>query len=326
MSQFWWIVNLDKRETFQYPQQLSGWLFNIPGYLLFSLGLAAKKHPKFPERDSVLYSIHSRVNPSPNFTRKVPQRCFILANFPAELLDEIFSHLDDLKDIIHTSLSCQDLWEIGRYEIYRRIVDIPTTLSWAGDRVICVGQHCPNSGLPKGLLTPKEQEEYAPYGSLVYYPFRVIDGEKRICHRTLYWLFDMESKISVENWRLFHSLVNWDFELPWVESTAVLRNLTRRRFVRGEAVIEWKTRTVVNRKERVGFNEIVLSRIGCSTDPFVGMGFAANLHRGAWAGDRFDFVECEWLEGLQEGNEGWVDVSEEVLEEIEVIWASQFGP
>jgi hypothetical protein len=77
--------------------------------------------------------------------------------------------------------------------------------------------------------------------------------------------------------------------------------------------------------KRVGFGEIVLSRISFSSDSSVSMRYAGDIHRGVWAGDRFDIVGSEWLEGLDvDTAAAWVDVSDEVLKEVEGIWRSEY--
>ncbi|KAJ7650964.1 hypothetical protein FB45DRAFT_889214 [Roridomyces roridus] len=223
-----------------------------------------------------------------------------------------------MKDVIVFSISCQDLWEIGRLEIYRRIVALAASFSWVGDRIVCIGHHCPNKELPKGLLTLEEQQEFAPYGSLYKYPFRDLDGEERMNRHILRPIF--ESRLSEADCRLVRHVVDWDFKVPEIEPTSILRNLSRRQYFCGATLANWKHRTNdMNMKKRVGFNEVVLSRICFSSDPATGMAYSGDIHRGVWAGDRFDFVDCDWLGSLEE-DERWTDVSDEVLKEIEAIW------
>ncbi|KAJ7650848.1 hypothetical protein FB45DRAFT_1050718 [Roridomyces roridus] len=216
-----------------------------------------------------------------------------------------------MKDVVFFSIACQALWDIGRREIYRRIA---ASSSWAGDRILCFGHHCRIQALPKGLLTAEEQEEY---------PFDEITGEDGTLGRILTSPLLQSYRVSIEDYRPFRAVVNWVYALLQIESSAILRNLTRRQFFRGATLHDWRENTAVVRKETIGFNQVILSRICFSTDSSTAMGYDGNIHRGVWAGDRFDFVECGWLEGLKE-DEGWVDVSDEVLKEIQAIWAAEF--
>ncbi|KAJ6506717.1 hypothetical protein C8R45DRAFT_970349 [Mycena sanguinolenta] len=68
-----------------------------------------------------------------------------------------------------------------------------------------------------------------------------------------------------------------------------------------------------------------MSRICCSSDSSVSMSWDGDIHRGVWAGDRFDFVDAEWLQTAGDDSV-WTDVSDEVLQEMEGIWRSEYGP
>ncbi|KAJ7650860.1 hypothetical protein FB45DRAFT_26978 [Roridomyces roridus] len=335
MGQYWMVVNLDKCETLGGWGKLGEWLIQAPDTLLFTL--AAKDPPKLPDCDSLIRAVEPGavcehpLSRSLGKTFRVPQRidqsCRLL-KMPKELIVEIFSLCDDTLQVIYLGLTCQDLWEIARHQLYRRIATAAAELSWAGDRVICIGDYLDMDDLPENLLTADEKEEFQEYESLYEYPWskaRVVGQREPLeimeelgVHKfPMDFLYDMDYSV-------FRSLVDWSFELPWIGTTTVLRNLSRRQFVRGAALEEWKETTDINDTGRITVNEIVLSRICCSSDPSVSMAYEGDLHRGVWAGDRFDFVPCEWVDELKE-DEGWTDVSDEVLKEIGEIWLSEFG-
>jgi hypothetical protein len=73
--------------------------------------------------------------------------------------------------------------------------------------------------------------------------------------------------------------------------------------------------------QKVGFGEIIMTRICLSSDPSVSMSYDGAIHRGMWGGDRFDIVaRSEWHDPT------WTDASDEVLKELEEIWRSQYRP
>lgn len=53
--------------------------------------------------------------------------------------------------------------------------------------------------------------------------------------------------------------------------------------------------------------------------------YTGQIHRGVWAGHRFDITTRRRHDESTRGEE-WEDVSEEVADEIAGIWESQFGP
>jgi len=67
----------------------------------------------------------------------------------------------------------------------------------------------------------------------------------------------------------------------------------------------------------------LLSRISWSTDNSCSMSYRGDIHRGVWAGDRFDITTVDQVElgsRIQ-----WKDVSREVEYEITVIWFREYG-
>ncbi|KAF9027726.1 hypothetical protein BDZ89DRAFT_1066636, partial [Hymenopellis radicata] len=74
----------------------------------------------------------------------------------------------------------------------------------------------------------------------------------------------------------------------------------------------------------MSFGSLVLSRIAWSTDPSMSMADSEshNMHRGIWAGDRFDIVN---IDAVQDDDDGWTDVSATARKELSGIWESVFG-
>ncbi|KAJ7776787.1 hypothetical protein DFH07DRAFT_911667 [Mycena maculata] len=317
MGQYWKLINLDKRQTYGGWGKLGGCLFDwSPGLLETSLSTTAEK---LPDCDSLIFPF----KPGELFEKAYRSP---LPNLPLEMIHEIYSNAEDLADLICLGMTCQFLWEVARGHIYRRVAAVVAI----GDRIICVGDYLRNEDIPDNLLTPEEKVEFTS-------PNPDDDGDF-----TLYsYPFDHEfppqlrhdSHSEVPWFLLQHRRTNSPVSLrrqlstPAPTQLSVLRNLSRHQYVRESALIAWRegAQAEIKGTENVGFGEIVFSRICLSSDPSVSMSYDGDIHRGVWAGDRFDLVssETEWLEGLGEDS-GWTDVSDEVLKEVEAIWRSGY--
>lgn len=49
-----------------------------------------------------------------------------------------------------------------------------------------------------------------------------------------------------------------------------------------------------------------------------------DIHRGVWAGDRFDITTIDQI-GVKDGEKQWTDVSDEVAKEMTEIWVGEYG-
>jgi hypothetical protein len=59
----------------------------------------------------------------------------------------------------------------------------------------------------------------------------------------------------------------------------------------------------------------------------VGLSYNEPIHRGVWAGHRFDVTTRKQHDESMQGEEGeWKDVSEDVAREIAAIWEIKYGP
>ncbi|KAF7321227.1 hypothetical protein HMN09_00211700 [Mycena chlorophos] len=273
-----------------------------------------------------------------------------LLDLPEDILREIFGQLRGLAPVVLLSCTCQALWSLGRHFIYALIVSRARSRSWQGHRLICVGDYLQKKDIPAGLLSPEEEQRFlAPhedwdsddYGALYSYPFRQVRSDPGAPGMSR-WREEGADEYTHVAWAvrdLLPALVDLhrDFfdENQVRENPAafVLRNLTKRVYVRGTAVAELRakyTGTSVP-MERLTLGEVVLPRICLSS--FGGMSLAygdteLDLHRGEWAGDRFDVVwvedGLEWIDVAEEDGKVWKDVGAEVLDLVEKIWVAEF--
>lgn len=100
------------------------------------------------------------------------------------------------------------------------------------------------------------------------------------------------------------------------ERVMVLRNLSKQVYMRSD------TLPFTNYDSVWGFGRAILSHICWSTDSSVSMICDNDIHRGVWAGDRFDVVELDDLGAGTEEIElsGWKDMTSEVREELITLW------
>ncbi|KAJ6488937.1 hypothetical protein C8R45DRAFT_1143212 [Mycena sanguinolenta] len=324
--QRWKPVNLDKRESYGSWGLLDKGLFNGSPHCL-NQNLRVPGPPPLPACDMLLFpfkpgALYDEADKrAATYFPQAAVQLSALVNLPVELIQEIHYDLEDIRDIICLSVTCQPLWEVGRREIYRRLMLLTQAPSWAGDRIICVGEYLQNNDIPDHILTSEEKEEFtrqrpAPHSERHYtlysYPFRKLrSGHAEFSIDE----FLIPAKLPCHVYNSLLSMVNFPYTTsqPTKSAMAILRNLSRHQYVRESALGRWQARS-----KKAGFGEIVISRICRSSYPSASTGYT----HGVWAGDRFDIVSSEWLEGLDNDAGLWTDVSEEVLAEILLIWAS----
>ena len=175
--------------------------------------------------------------------------------------------------------------------------------SWAGDRIICAGDYSSPGDLPDDMFTEEEITEHKLDDDVLY----GIASEWFKCPSQEPESLPLTNKSSGKK--------------------RVLRNLTMNQYVREEAIqcsaaLE-NTAGRDDGAEPVGFGQVVLSRICWSTDNYaLRNSYRGNIHKGPWAGNRFDIATLETVEF--EGSQ-WVDVSDEVSAEMNGIWQCQHG-
>jgi len=180
---------------------------------------------------------------------------------------------------------------------------LPPDQSWAGDRIICLGDY--HEDLPDGMLSISEQEELD----------RADEGKEM----TLYAFAD-EHYQSVDGISAFNrprlSGGHW-----------ILRNLSKYEYVREEAVKVASVEGMGNNRSsnKIGLGQVVLSRICWSTDDSCAMSYYdEDIHRGVWAGDRFDITTINQVV-VKDSEKQWTDVSDKVEKEMTEIWVGEYG-
>ncbi|KAI0925219.1 hypothetical protein AcW1_007084 [Taiwanofungus camphoratus] len=135
MGQYWDIINLDKKQTQGPGKVLGKVMFDASPCRLVNM-LAVPQYA-----------------PLPLDTSNKAQSALGALELPPELLYVIFDQVDTLCDAASLCLANTLLFAIGQ----RRVHELMVANSWAGDRVICLGEYMCTRSLPRGLLTKAER-------------------------------------------------------------------------------------------------------------------------------------------------------------------------
>ncbi|KAJ7342838.1 hypothetical protein DFH08DRAFT_1011306 [Mycena albidolilacea] len=326
MGQIWQLINLDMHETYGNWGKLGECLFDTSPNCLNTTLRAA---PKLPDCDRLILPFKPGApfetllsgRTVTYFPQKAAQSS-TLVNLPLEMIQEIYSNIEDFVDVVCLSMTCQSLWNRGRKEIYRYVGLIAASLSWVGGCIICVGNYLENDDIPEHLLSPEEKAEFT---RLDNNKDEDEDGESQ--QYTLYnypWVESAGYRGIFSVRRLFESYMLSGL-LDWrVHSVLRSLNLSRHQYVRESSLVSWREAVQAEIKETrdVGFGHIVLSRICFSTSGSVAMVYDGDIHHGVWAGDRLDIVAESEIS--DDDRSAWTDVSDEVLKEVEAIWRSEY--
>lgn len=236
-----------------------------------------------------------------------------------------------------------------------RLRQLFTPPTWCGDRILCIGQLTTYGDLPEGLLsdnrrveeslsdTPNSQDidadnhkcalvppdlffriesfssdfrfyDYEPLtNSLAEVVLRVTENFRDGCFDTAMWLICME---------FYSKLIDVDERL--FKDPDVLWNLTKKVYYRREAALKvfegHQRQRPLDEFNLMGM--ILHLQICWSTYDDTTMAYAG-LHRGKWAGDRFEFTGKEVLE--LRSKEDWKDVSEEAVGLFVQVYEAEHG-
>ncbi|KAG8992317.1 hypothetical protein FRB94_011246 [Tulasnella sp. JGI-2019a] len=293
VEQYWKILNLDAREV----ERGTGTLRNL---LFFDYDGPLCDHiipriciPRKVSFDEVIKATHQAYAAAPRSATSnakiAEEKCFLIHQ-PIDIIGLIFASIENIQDAISLALTSRQLLAFGLDRIGQlfELFYAP----WAGDRLICIGEFAKNDDLPPGVLTPGEQAIFEVDGDNLYecaqrnFNFRTVNLSSRynldddFAHRLL--------SVEIKQFRAILDTTKQTLD------NRVLCNLSKRLYFRRHVG------TALEDAELGGF---LLSHICWSSDPSTGMG---NIHRGIWAGDRFEITTLDRLKG---GADSWKDVS-----------------
>ena len=250
----------------------------------------------------------------------------------SEIVSSIFDEIEDASDCFCLALTSKRCWLIGQPRMEAVILE--HAIMWAGDRIVCFGSYTERGDLPEGLLSAEEEE------AIDNHPLGPEDEEDSYIARLDSFYGKILPSSRYEPGSLLRKLLDCD-QIPLQDRDMllssirichpepdVLRNLSKRQYVRRAALVKLRKTCPKNWEfNRVDLGHIVASRFCWSSDPSIATSYSGGLHRGVWAGDRFDIASADALEKKDENGLQiqWTDVTEEVLEEMQCIWSSEFG-
>ena len=355
MGQWWYPISVDNAETTGHLGKYWEFMFDGSADCLIDLlalpvvpGLAESSKSSTSPRDVPGAESSSNVDDS----AFIPQGQPCLVTLPNELLIEVFDRLD-LGSCVRLCFTSVQLWEVGWPYVQRRITTYMGT--WAGSRIICLGDECAQQDLPTGFLTteeweildqglPEDQTEYddsdpensepgdrgSDNAATEPGPASLLDffdrGFREIYTEPVYPLeyCDDDDLLFKKAFRLPASkqdkaiglLLGRDRKDYYPNTeTWILCNLITQEYVQGDEI--W-----------AALGEPGPSPCGLHSG-FPGLGEALlyricwstqsreGLTRGVWAGHRFEI--CTKTRHAARSSEGWTDVTSEIITELSTV-------
>lgn len=263
---------------------------------------------------------------------------------------EIYLFMLDLLepgDALLFGLTCQYFWAMAKPRITRSFTEYLGR--WAETPVVCIGSGTdPKTAYPSGLLEKEDiiememglqAEEFEEFEDLKLLGH--FDWKKAGKPVDLYKLADARYE-SIQELRdnfncsllvtAFEAVHKYPVPKDMITVAApssssfypknvewILRNLTTREFVRPGPIALEPGLIHGPFIDPVGFGEVILMRTCWSTSGSVSIPNINNIHRGVWAGHMFDIVPLK----TAKLDDSWVDISDEVAEEITQIWGGR---
>ncbi|KAA1477022.1 hypothetical protein DENSPDRAFT_566220 [Dentipellis sp. KUC8613] len=280
MGQYWYLANLDKAQQL-YMSKLGETFFDCPLSECVLLG-------RVPTLELLPY-----FEPPPLAPSIVKQTG--INGLPDKLLDKIFSYLYDGGQCIRLALTGRRYWNLARPHIRQSITDYIKSLSWAGDRIICIGDYTEEDDLPRALQADKQFAGKDLY-ELVDEDFTSVpsglEGRGMLGGNILRSkLGEVLSNAWMGDEFAFGPSSIFTDCIPVEEIEAnklVLRNLSKHEYVQYSRLPMSKSKSC-----EVDLALAAQSQICWSSDPSTSMWCAGNVTRGSWAGDRLDIAPIE---------------------------------
>ncbi|KAJ3773941.1 hypothetical protein FB446DRAFT_505305 [Lentinula raphanica] len=318
MGQYWRLINIDKREATSDMGKLQEFFYDqghIVDYLI-PLVLPSKYR-------SDLISLEDSIQ---KFARKNPSTSAstaILLTLPVELLLLIVDELsDDYLPLLCFSLTCTFLWDITGQARYHSLSSSLNKLSWAGDRIILLGDWA--RLLPSSMLSDEEVEELklddSPSDTLAE---ALIDAARGFPEppnmNSIGPLYDRRVQTNpdfeIELWDILDHdsrfrpwiWLHWrDFKVRKPEGDRwMVRNLSKREYV-----------TKASSRD---LTQMIYCLIGYSDDGDSAPRGSEWLVHGVWAGDRIDITLVS-VHQQEHGNElDWKDVTVGVKQQLREV-------
>lgn len=145
----------------------------------------------------------------------------------------------------------------------------------------------------------------------------VLERNERAGHDNEYSAFVMSALYD----HLHRPKLAYDETKDWI-----ICNLTRHEFVRADAITKVTGTEDVKGpfvESQMALGEVLVAHICRSSDDSISMADPdGDIHRGRWAGDRFEITTTDQVKNL---DKEWKDVSDEVAKKMQTIWQANYG-
>lgn len=268
----------------------------------------------------------------------------------------IFSEVKELENVFSLAVTNTRLMILGE----KRLREVMTIPSWQGDRLICLGDGAEDNDLPEGLKTQecqdflrnapnlpeldKDDDEYGDIPKTFYdwvrcsrsgfghFDEHFLDKQKHaLLKNTVFSRFEgihpHDDSYGLYN-RIVDKLINYK---RVSRAPDVIWNLSKKVYVLREAVLKVLEGTKLEGKDIESchvcavIGNILQLQLCWSTYDGTNLPIEG-LHRGKWAGDRFEFTDESVLRIRLQQEEGvWRDASEEVIEKFLQVYRAEYG-
>lgn len=334
MGQYWYLVNLDKREKIEFTKLGEGRRdFAIHSCLSgckFTVSTATEyieRCMQAEEESRKLHEQHAAAvgKPSspgrPKLYRRITQsQSSFMKKLPVEVISICVGFMETLLDKACFALTCQDAWDIARPTLIKQLRPYE---SWQGDRILCIGDYTRLDDVPPNVLNDEELATVSDMKTGKWRPSRVLDQKAPRLYLTDFLDARGMTPVSapaydVHDWlhdnrdgerHITYSRQSHDAWFKMVRETrlsgtspagTVLRNLTTHEFIRGDTLLAARRKNPDSETcspiHFWGLADILLLRIAWAPDDgcYKEMMAQADSH-GPWAGHRFDFVAADQL-------------------------------
>ncbi|TFK52781.1 hypothetical protein OE88DRAFT_1656361 [Heliocybe sulcata] len=319
MGQYWTFVNIDQKEYWGGCKLGEMIPCGGMGDAIITLILP-------PDIDPDLFRIHA------NMLRRASRTHMNelgRLKLPIEILQMIFCEIDCLEDAASLCLANSMLWVTGWDRARELVTQHPAR--WEGQRMACIGDD--TRDLPRGLLEPEEMKAFEGFRALpamgdrlmdpnfytfmcAHYTERERSSKRRAWSIFRHWeqnkAFDLLAYPGVLGFRQHTPPHSYIHDRRWI-----LLNLSKKEYVRSSAVL-----SAVG--DAIHLGDVLFSQICWSTERSISVCYEGDIHRGAWAGDRFSIKAIEDFE-REDSKVKWTDVSDRVMKEVLAIWRAEYG-
>ena len=262
----------------------------------------------------------------------------ILQPLPDDILEKIFIYIGDAQTAFRFGVANTKLLVVGEKRIHE-LMGVP---NWDGDRIMCAGDYQKEGDIPESVELSEEYDHF----------LEVECGDKGVCPNIFGWA-ELHFQRPASSWwasprgcreeeNLTYGIPSWrtEHDLAYdithnacfvIDEPSVVWNLSKNVYFHGDDIPDdfiesnFPDSTDLDHWEVMG--QALLYQICWSSDSTGCLDKESKMHRGRWAGDRFEVTDKEVMEQRLKEEEGkWKDVSKGVIGLSMDILKSMYRP